>query len=356
MSLTFTDLDPVPALLDLESRAGASDQDREAWLAERRQGITATEVRDLYLRKTGRSSYVSQQDLIDRKLGRVEEVADLSHVPVIGWGKDREPIIAARLAGEGFAPESRVFHHPQNSRYLASPDGLSVTFDDELQVSEIKTAGYDLPPGSERFDAKGYLFQVQWVMFVIGAARCRFVVEERLENPDGSFFPGSEHRYWIERDDALIAELVKLADEFLAELDRQREEGGPVIDEEVDTHALNYLRAINEEKAWAALKKESYAAVIAKGISQESPLARVTITPGTPDVEFDDEVVDLEAAEAAHPKEAQQLARAKARVTKLQAAFDELANQHTKTVRAVKKGKPARATITAGKQTKEQKA
>ncbi|PRI10948.1 YqaJ viral recombinase family protein [Leucobacter massiliensis] len=352
MSLTISDLDTAPALADLEARAGASDQNREAWLAERRQGITATEIRDLYLRRLGRSSYVSQADLIARKLGRIDEVADLSHVPVIGWGKEREPIIAARLTGEGFAPESRVFHHPDNSRYLASPDGIAVTFDDELHVSEIKTAGYDLPPGSERFDAKGYLFQVQWVMYVIGAARCRFVVEERHEDPDGSFFPGPEHRHWIERDDALIAELVAVADEFLAELDRQREEGAPAIDEEVDTHAVNYLRAIAEEKAWAALKKHSYAALIDLGISQKSPLARVTITPGTPDEVLELEEVDLEAAEAAHPKEAQQLARAKARVEKLQAAWDELANQHTKTVPTVKKGKAARATVTAGKGTK----
>ena len=34
-------------LEDLMARAGASDTDREAWLAERAQGVTATEIRDL---------------------------------------------------------------------------------------------------------------------------------------------------------------------------------------------------------------------------------------------------------------------------------------------------------------------
>ena len=339
-----------PALADLYARAGASDQDYEAWLAERRTGITATEIKELHMRKIGRRSSKSMQDLIDEKLGR--KVDTFRGNRYTDWGKEREPIIAARLADEGFSDEHRVFHSITDSRNLASPDGLSVDFDGELEISEIKTAGYDLPPGSERFDAKGYLFQVQWSMYVIGAVRCRFVVEERLENPDGSFFPGAEHRYWIERDDALIAELVKLADEFLAEIDRQREEGGPVIDEEQDTNALNYLRGLAAEKEGKALKEASYRAAIARGISQESALARVTITPGTPDEETEEEVVDLDAAEAAHPKEAQQLARAKARVVKLQGAFDELADQHTKTVRTVKKGKAARATITAGRGTK----
>ena len=36
------------ALTDLLARAGASDQDRAAWLAERRGGCTATEARDMY--------------------------------------------------------------------------------------------------------------------------------------------------------------------------------------------------------------------------------------------------------------------------------------------------------------------
>ena len=99
------------------------------------------------------------------------------------------------------------------------------------------------------------------------------------------------------------------------------------------------------------LKKTHYAAVVEKG-TLRVPLARVTITPGTPDEEIDEEVVDLDAAEAAHPKETAALKRAKARVEKLQAEWDELASQHTKTVKTVKKGKAARATITAGKGTK----
>ncbi|MGX1932073.1 YqaJ viral recombinase family protein [Microbacterium resistens] len=331
-------------LADLEARAGASDQDREQWLRERNSGVTATQIRDLKI------GAVRTNDLVKAKLADVIE-EDLSHVSVIGWGKDRESVIAEQLRGEGFEPESRVFHHPENSRYLASPDGVHLTWDEALWVSEIKTAAHDLVPGTPEFARKGYLYQVQWVMFVLGAERCRFVVEERIEMPDRSFQPGALHRHWIERDEAIIAELVQIADDFLAELDRQRDEGAPEIDEELDTHAVNYLRAIDEEKRWKALKEEHYAAIVAAGKSQESPLARVTYTAAKPGESVEVEEIDYDAARATHFG---------------QSLFEELQavtarwNEHlqgfisTKTVEG--KGRPASARITAGKATKERKA
>ncbi|MEV8023353.1 YqaJ viral recombinase family protein [Microbacterium sp. NPDC080220] len=341
--MTMTQHSPV--LADLESRAGASDKDRELWLAERRGGVTATEIRDLYLRA------ITVQDLVDLKLGR--KVDTFSGNRYTDWGNAREPIIAAELAGEGFVAESRVIHAVSNSRYLASPDGIRLSFDEEIEIAEIKTAAYDLPPGSPRLAKKGYVAQMQWVMFVLGGVRGRLAVEERIELPDGSFEPGTLHRHWIERDDALIGELVEIADGFLTELDRQRDGDGPVIDEDVDTNALNYLRGLAAEKEGKALKETAYRALVAAGVSQESPLARVTFTPGTASHEFEDIVVDFEEAAAAHPKETAALERAKARVQKLQAEWDALAATHTKTVIATSKGTPARVTVTAGKGTKK---
>lgn len=341
----------LPAVLaDLESRAGASDKNREAWLAERRGGITATQVRDIALEQMGLPSWSKKQELIDEKLGR--RVDTFTGSAYTDWGNEREPVVADVMRGEGYAAESRVFHHPENTRYLASPDGIWVDFDEHLHVLEIKTASHDLPPGSEELRRKGYELQVQWVMFVIGADRCRFVVEERLGRP-GDFEPGPLHRHWIERDDVLIAELIQIADAFLAELDRQREHGAPVIDEDVDTHAVNYLRGLAAEKEGKALKESAYKALIAAGVSQESPLARVTFTPGKPDSEFEDVVVDLGAAAAAHPKETAALERAKARVLKLQAEWDELAKDHTVTLTRISKGTGPRITVTAGKGTKK---
>ncbi len=342
---SFTDLDPVPALLDYESRAGASDEDRKAWLEERLQGPTATELAKIM---TASNRDVAIQDLV-----RMKRDGDaFQGNAYTEWGKLREPIIAADLAGFGMVPESRVIHGAQDSRYLASPDGVSVDFDGNLVLDEIKTSGKQLPKGSSALARAGYEWQMQWCCYVAGAIGCWLNVELRLGEP-GNFRPGPRSREYFPRDEGMIAQLVEAADLVLAAMDYDE---APVIDEEQDTNALNYLRGLAAEKEGKALKEASYKAAIARGISQESPLARVTITPGTADEEIEEEVVDLDAAEKAHPKEAQQLARAQARVEKLQAAFDELANQHTKTVKTVRKGKAARATITAGKQTKEQKA
>lgn len=49
---------------ELEARAGASDQDREQWLAERRRGVTATELRDIMLAS---NRDVAIADLVKKK-------------------------------------------------------------------------------------------------------------------------------------------------------------------------------------------------------------------------------------------------------------------------------------------------
>lgn len=331
------------ARADLETRAGASDANREAWLAERRQGVTATELAKIM---TSGSRDQAIRDLVKQK----REGDSFTGNAYTEWGKEREPVILGSLAGFGVSPESRVFHAAGNSRYLASPDGISEDFDGNLVLDEAKTSGKPLPKGSQALAEKGYEWQMQWCNFVTGAVGCWLNVELRHGHPsEGPFTPGARTREYFPRDEGMITQLLLVADQVLAAMDAGE---GAVIDEEVDTHAVNYLRALEEEKKWGVLKKDSYAALIAMGISQESPLARVTITPATPDSEFVDEVVDLEAAEAAHPKETAALKRAVARVEKLQTEWDALANKHTKTVVTVVKGKQARATVTAGKGTK----
>lgn len=331
------------ALTDLLGRAGASDRDITAWKAERALGVTATDLAGLM---TGNKK---QQDLIDLKLGRKTD--SFTGNRYTEWGNVREPVIAEGLRGFGIEPESRVFHAEANSRHLASPDGIGVDFDDAVIVSEIKTSGIPLPVGSPELDAKGYVHQMQWVMHVTGAQRCRFVVEQRLED-HGGFVPGPIAEDWVERDDAAIAELIRVADGFLAELDRQRVEGAPVVDEVVDTHAVNYLRAADEEKRWKALKEESYRAVVAAGISQESPLARVTYTPATPGEVVE---VDEEGAKAAHANVWAKVWGARQRAAAAEKQWAEVLEQFTSRTQVQGKGRPAGARITAGQDMKETK-
>lgn len=338
MSSTMTD-----ALTDLFARAGASDTDREAWLAERRQGVTATEIRDIMLAS---NRELAIKDLVKKK----REGDSFTGNAYTEWGREREPVIGAWLVGFGVTSESRVFHAVGNSRHLASPDGIAQEFDGSLVLDEVKTCGHPLPKGSAELAAKGYEWQMQWCCHVTGAGGSWLTVELRHGTPREGFTAGERTREFFPRDEAMIAEMVAIADLVLTAMDAEPVE--EVIDEAVDTHAVNYLRGLSAEKEGKALKETAYAALIAAGVSQESPLARVTFTPGKPGGEFVDEVIDLDAAAAAHPKETAALERAKARVEKLQAEWDALANEHTKTVRTVIKGTGARVTVTAGKGTR----
>ena len=72
---------------DLYVRAGASDTDREAWLAQRRTGITATEVRDI-----AKGGAVKRKELIGYKLH--PETNTFTGNQYTEWGKKREAALA----------------------------------------------------------------------------------------------------------------------------------------------------------------------------------------------------------------------------------------------------------------------
>lgn len=172
-----------------------------------------------------------------------------------------------------------MFHSEQNSRYLASPDGLNLDpFIFELELEEVKTCGYPLPKGSDALALKGYAWQMQWQMFVCGAVGCWLTVEVREGKP-GNFRAGERSREYFPRDEEMIAAMIPVADQILALMDDP--DAAPVIDEAVDTHAVNYLRGLALEKEAKALKEPAYRALIEAGVSQVSSLARVTFSPET---------------------------------------------------------------------------
>lgn len=336
-----TELHPV--LAELEARAGASDENRGAWLLERMNGITATQIRDLYLRK------ITIEALVKEKLsGKIDPPLTAA---VVVWGNEREPVIAAEVeARYGIRPERRVFRAADNPRYLASPDGVGMDFDEQLLVEEVKTAGMDVSVGSPSYVKKGYGPQQQWSMRVIGARRSLFAWEERIEVAPGKFEAGALRFEWVEWDDALAAELEAIAVAFFEAYDAAIAAGGVVVaevDEELDTLAVNYLVAKDKEiegkkakeTAWAGLKKGL--ADHAK-FSQESPLARITWTrggtvDGTPTV-LESLVVDEGGARAAFPdafadleKANASVRRANQRLAKAQAAVDEVFARFTRT-------------------------
>lgn len=155
-----------PLLQEIESRAGASDQDREAWLRERTTGVTATEAKRL------------MQDVPPEVLALEKVVGtDFQGNRYTAWGKVREPVVAREVQRTMpyLMEEHRVFRARQNPRHLASPDMVGV-HDGALILAEIKTSGKDIT-NPHVLAETGYLYQMQWQMYVLGSPLCYLVAE-----------------------------------------------------------------------------------------------------------------------------------------------------------------------------------
>lgn len=201
----------------LETRAGASDADTESWLAERRRGVTATQVAQLYLGSMTPDALAAQKFI--ERITPPERLARARPNRYMKWGKEREPIIAAEVHGliPGLQHESRVFRSSANDRHLASPDMIGSIGDEQPKaLAEIKTSTHYTFPGNAAFDRSGYLAQMQWQMYVLDADVCLYVLEQHkgfIEPQLGLHFK------LIKRDDGMIQNLIELADAALTELD-----------------------------------------------------------------------------------------------------------------------------------------
>ena len=175
--------------------------DEAAWLRARARGITATDVAKLN----------SVNAIPTAALEKLRGSTFTDNV-FTDHGKAREPVIAAWVK-ENFSinPSSALFHAEPEPRHLATPDGIGV-IDETLVLAEIKTS-------QKPFEGvpAGYLRQVYWQQYVLGAERTLFVWEQH-EN----FVPVSAtpKHIWIERDERAIRELVYLANGLIGELHR----------------------------------------------------------------------------------------------------------------------------------------
>lgn len=175
--------------------------DEAAWLRARARGITATDVAKLN----------SVNAIPTAALEKLRGSTFTGNV-FTDHGKAREPVIAAWVK-ENFSinSSSALFHAEPEPRHLATPDGIGV-IEETLVLAEIKTS-------QKPFEGvpAGYLRQVYWQQYVLGAERTLFVWEQH-EN----FVPVSDtpKHIWIERDERAIRELVYLANGLIGELHR----------------------------------------------------------------------------------------------------------------------------------------
>jgi hypothetical protein len=193
--------------------------DEELWLAERRKGVTATEIAKL---ATGQKA--ARRDIFEEKISGLRSFTGNRYSD---WGLEREIALSNRLELEfGFEASDILFFAPENSRHLATPDAVWLG-EDSVKVAEIKTSKNDLNPEGRFFSKTTYLDQMQWQIYVAGetCTECLFMWEQHddnwIQDEFGVFRPEPllAEWVWIPRDDERIAELILIADEFLAELD-----------------------------------------------------------------------------------------------------------------------------------------
>ncbi|WP_243064367.1 YqaJ viral recombinase family protein [Humibacter sp. RRB41] len=186
-------------LLAHERRILAHASDRVAWLRARSRGITATDVAKLS----------TPASILAAARQKVHGTGFTGNV-YTEHGKAREPQIAAWVKGEyGIDPSDALFHAVRDHRHLATPDGLALRADGQLELAEIKTTNKPW-----RSIPRHYLRQVWWQQYVLGAERTLFVWELH----DGFVPVGDPECRWIDRDENEIAALVSLATQLIATL------------------------------------------------------------------------------------------------------------------------------------------
>lgn len=183
-------------------------ESRGQWLEARKHYVTATEVAQL-----ARRGEAYWRELREIKTG-VREAKDLSYIPAIRHGREREPLIVPYVQSLEAGMEHNEDLVVRLGRYAATPDLIGDGIVGEIKtvkdtrLAKLKQSG-DWPT-SQYFD------QVQWQLFVTGAIACVFAYEP-YESWDGTLVPREDKRgnITIHRDEERIKRLRSVADRFL---------------------------------------------------------------------------------------------------------------------------------------------
>lgn len=181
-----------------------TSENHEAWLAARRTAVTATEV----------AKASTPAGFIEALNERRNPVV-LEPNGYMRFGSDNEAWISAFIKREyGIMPNKWLIAAEQNPRFMATPDGLSL---DHKRISEVKTGGRELKGPS-----LAHRRQIGWQFYCTGAEECEYGFVLRKEI-NGLYVPAwMEPRMWhIDRDDALIEDLIETAERLLDADERQ---------------------------------------------------------------------------------------------------------------------------------------
>lgn len=243
---------------------------RDDWLAQRRDYVTATDVAYLYTSPASWSRIRAEKDGTAPERGTSPEME---------WGTNREAALVAyaQTVEPSIVPNDRVCVHPDGP-WAATPDGIG-----DGVVCEVKTGSVSGLASARR----RHMCQMQWQMWVTGTSGCLYVTEVR-DWDDMGFTPGERSHEWIDRDEDLIAELLDVAERFLAgdgvtELD-------VLIAQVVDVQAELEKVSARLDEAKQALREH----IGDRDFSHEGPFGRVSLTLPKPRVSLDQKRLQAE--------------------------------------------------------------
>lgn len=360
----------APEIAEVYVRSLGNDSNREAWLHARLNVVTATEAKTLY-----KGSAQDKAKVVREKV----EGSSFSGNQYTEWGKHREPFIVDATAGYGLITCGELVHAVENKRHAATPDQVGVDFDGNIILGEIKTSKHDMSFGSPKFEQAGYLFQMIWQGYCVGARRVLYTFEQHdddwsrwasrpMDRPEvwNDYGPRVIRResVWIDLADPTIAahlpKMIAAADRALERLDKRLAEVGEQIaptftDAQIASlliHATNEKRFLAAETEAKAKKETAHKAAVGiferadleESYSQEHRGYRFTWSPAEA---TEKEQLDQEAAIAADPELYARLEAAAAVLT----ALGDQVHEHEKKFKRMVAGTPkaARLTITAVK-------
>lgn len=200
------------------------DMSREEWLQVRNGGLGSSDA----AAAIGLSPYKSSLELWLEKTGR-KKPEDISQKEAVFWGTTLEPVLAAvyqERTGQKVRRVNSVLQHPELPFMLANLDRAVGA----EGILEIKTAGYHAAPHWEETVPEAYQCQVLHQLAVTGKCWADVAV----------LIAGQDFRiYRIERDEAKIADLVRLESTFWQHVE---DDAPPATDgSESSARALNWL-------------------------------------------------------------------------------------------------------------------
>jgi predicted phage-related endonuclease len=188
------------------SRFLVSSSDYEKWLEVRATGVTATAV----------SKAVTPEGFreVMESLRNPTPIADNDYMR---FGREQESALIDKLSTQfDLEPNDWLIakDDSENRWQMATPDGLSPGH--EL-IAEVKTTGRDW--GEWRAVPGHYQRQVQWQLYVTGAASCVFgwMLRTTRQGDMVPAWPGPKFVV-VNRDEALIERLIVVAENLYREL------------------------------------------------------------------------------------------------------------------------------------------